>query len=56
MSGFSSSVTVHMPSKAWKTMSASNTMANRTLTPGSRRARMDSTAMQRTINPTVPAA
>ena len=45
MSGFSNQVTVSMPSMPWKTTSASSTSANHTLTPGSRRARMESTAM-----------
>ena len=45
MSGFSSQVTVSMPSMPWNTTSASSTSANHTLTPRSRRARIDSAAM-----------
>ncbi len=56
ISGFSSQVTVSMPRMPWNTTSASSASENSTLTPFSRRARIDSAAITMTMKPSVLAA
>jgi hypothetical protein len=56
ISGFSSQVTVSMPRMPWNTTSASSVIANPTLTPRSRRARIESAAMTTMIRPSSSAA